>query len=95
VYYDVQNTMTHEFGHLHGLDHTSYAGSIMNTTARPGDTNKRTIDPATMDFVCKDAYPKGKPSHDCVATPTGCAAAPGAPLLALGWLVLLLRGRRR
>jgi hypothetical protein len=98
---DVQNTLTHEAGHMLGLAHTLYPGSTMNPTAPPGETSKRVLDPGTANFTCA-AYPKGQPSKDCViiaeTTPetlgpvkTGCSAAGGA----LPMLVLLLRRRRR
>ncbi|MBI3182061.1 MAG: matrixin family metalloprotease [Myxococcales bacterium] len=98
---DVQNTMTHELGHLLGLDHTTYPGSTMNPSAPAGETSKRSLDPGTKQFVC-DVYPKGRASRDCVINPMpaalgpaagGCAAAPwsvAAPALLLG----MLRRRR-
>jgi hypothetical protein len=97
VAYDVQNTMTHEVGHVFGLDHTDAAGSVMNPTAPAGETQKRTLDSGSRSFLCA-AYPKGKSAVDCVAKPSGCSAAGmgGAELLggagALG--LLLLRQRR-
>jgi hypothetical protein len=99
---DIQNTMTHEFGHVHGLDHTSYVdrgtgkASIMNPNADRGEVSKRIIDPATKGFVCNDAYPKGRPSHDCVATQSsGCSSVAGLPLLpAAGWILCCLARRR-
>src|SRR5690606_15749787 len=33
---DVQNTLTHELGHVLGLDHTAIPGSTMAAVARPG-----------------------------------------------------------
>lgn len=96
VAYDVQATATHEVGHLLGLDHTGYPGSIMNPTAFVGDLSKRTPDPGSQDFVC-DVYPKGEASLDCVGpaakTSEGCAAAGGAPWLLFA-LVGLVRRRR-
>jgi uncharacterized protein (TIGR03382 family) len=103
---DVQNTMTHEIGHLVGLDHTNNAGSTMNPRAPPGEISKRTVDSGSSDFVCK-AYPKEQASQSCIHTSTdpnlgrkaqvaGCAST-GAeawlPALA-GWALLLLRRRR-
>jgi hypothetical protein len=97
---DVQNTTTHEAGHMLGLAHTLYPGSTMNPTAPPGETSKRILDPGTLSFPCA-AYPKGKPSEDCVIIAehepvalgppkTGCSSAEGLMLPAL-----LLLGRRR
>jgi hypothetical protein len=98
---DVQNTMTHEIGHLLGLAHISDANSTMNPRAVTGELTKRTLDPGSKKFVC-DVYPRGQPSKLCFlprasieqaqAAKTGCAAAAGAPLWALA--ALLLRRRR-
>jgi hypothetical protein len=92
---DVQNTVTHEAGHLLGLDHTAAPGSTMNPDAADGDTSKRTVDPGSQDFVCT-AYPRGQPSQDCVSLPAGdtlgraapgCSGAAGGPTD--GWVLLL------
>jgi len=64
VAWDIQATMTHEFGHSLGLDHTSYPTSIMTPTSNMGDTWKRTIDAGSRQFVC-DIYPAGLPPRDC------------------------------
>lgn len=98
IAYDVQATVTHEVGHLLGLDHTRYPGSIMNPTAFVGDLSKRVIDPGSAQFVC-DAYPKGDASRDCVrlsavVRPGGCATSGEAPGLAFALLGLLWRRRR-
>ena len=106
--YDIQNTMTHEAGHLIGLDHTDYPGSTMNPTAPLGEISKRTIDSGSHSFVC-DTYPKGLPSQDCVVPPVtpaltpvtsgGCATTgPGLPtgaLLCLLGLAVRRRSARR
>jgi len=95
---DVQNTATHEIGHLLGLAHFPVSSSTMSASANPGELDKRTLDPGTRQFVC-DVYPKGAISKTCV-TPVlgnevvgkaGCQVAP-APL----WGVLLVAfGARR
>jgi hypothetical protein len=101
---DVENTVTHEVGHLIGLDHTDALNSTMNPTAAPGETSKRVIDSGSSGFVCA-VYPKGRPSQACLYTPGdeelgsktgGCASAgAGAWLPALaGWALLALRRRR-
>lgn len=100
---DVQNTVTHEVGHLLGLGHTSELGSTMAPRADPGETSKRTLDANSAKFIC-DVYPAGKPSKSCVikvlgdetlaAPKGGCAAVPGGALVGLAALVLRLRRRR-
>ncbi|MEW5742860.1 MAG: myxosortase-dependent metalloprotease, MXAN_2677/MXAN_2678 family [Myxococcota bacterium] len=96
---DVQNTLTHEAGHLLGLGHTNEVGSTMTPRADPGETSKRDLDLNSKKFVC-DVYPAGRPSKSCVIkvvddelgkAKTGCAAAPGG----LGLLALLFLRRRR
>lgn len=102
---DVQNTATHEIGHLIGLDHTRATGSTMNPSAPPGEVSKRSIDPGSSDFVCK-VYPRGEASQACLhpaasqelgpRAGTGCAATgPGTLLPALAAWALWLARRRR
>lgn len=96
---DIENTTTHELGHLLGLAHYSGGASTMNARANPGEISKRVLDQGTAQFVC-DAYPAGKATKTCKIVPVsstlgkvagGCASAPGLlPLLAL----LGLRRRR-
>jgi hypothetical protein len=96
---DVQNTVTHEIGHMLGLAHTTRLGSTMAARADPGEMSKRTIDLGTQSFAC-DVYPKGQPSKSCVVRPVdsnigkaACSAAPGG--LLSGLALLLLTRRRR
>ncbi|MFT3836715.1 MAG: hypothetical protein QM723_06940 [Myxococcaceae bacterium] len=61
---DIQNTITHEFGHAMGFDHTLYPNSTMNPTAPVGETSKRIIDLGTAQGFCS-VYPKGQPPLSC------------------------------
>ncbi|NBD10685.1 myxosortase-dependent metalloprotease, MXAN_2677/MXAN_2678 family [Corallococcus silvisoli] len=104
---DVQNTMTHEIGHVIGLDHVFSAGSTMEATASLGETSKRVIDAGSAAGFCA-TYPRGLPPTQC-RTPvdpglklvadgkgTGCDASSGGPALAAGllWAAGGLRRRR-
>lgn len=96
---DVQNTTTHEIGHMLGLAHTTRLGSTMAARADPGELSKRVVDNGTASFVC-DVYPKGQPSKSCVVRPydpaigkAACASAPGGLLAGLAALLALRRRR--
>lgn len=97
---DIQNTLTHEIGHMLGLAHDPNPISTMYASADPGELKKRMLDTGTAQFPC-DVYPPGEPSRQCGVkpvddllgnTPKGCTQFGGA----LGWplLVYLLRKRR-
>lgn len=97
---DIQNTTTHELGHLLGLGHSPAVGSTMSFRANPGELSKRVLDADSARFVC-EAYPMGRPAQTCFLEPVspelgaaakGCQAAPGGLLLAIAGL--LLRRRR-
>jgi MYXO-CTERM domain-containing protein len=106
--YDIQNTATHEIGHVLGFDHVELPSSLMAPTAPMGETSKRAIDPGTAGGFCS-TYPKGQPPVGCdelaqlqrrvVAKNTGtfgCAYADstaGLPMMALAALWLVRRRR--
>lgn len=56
---DVQNTVTHEAGHIVGLDHTTAPDSTMYAIAPLGEVKKRALDQDTIDGECA-IYPKGQ-----------------------------------
>lgn len=105
--FDLGNTLTHEVGHLLGLDHTPERNATMFASAPAGETIKRSLHEDDVDGVCF-VYPFG------ASTPGGgggggsssdededdgylCSAAPGggAPGLgALAFLALLGLSRR-
>ena len=49
---DLQNTATHEIGHLIGLDHSSDTTATMYAVAALGDTNKRTLAADDEEGLC-------------------------------------------
>ncbi|HVG56963.1 MAG TPA: MYXO-CTERM-anchored inactivated metalloprotease [Hyalangium sp.] len=96
---DVQSLVTRSIGEALGLALVSRADSTLSSTLPWGDTQKRVIDPGTLQGLC-ELYPRGKPTPDCALpepeTPgddDGCSAASSTPLL--GALVLLLGIWRR
>jgi hypothetical protein len=65
---DLRNALTHEAGHMLGLDHPpntpEYADDTMFASAPPCETTKRTPKQDDMDGICS-IYPKGLPNHQC------------------------------
>jgi MYXO-CTERM domain-containing protein len=84
---DIGNTVTHEAGHMLGLDHPCalgappsacpVGGATMEPTAGLGDTDKRTLKPDDVLGVCT-MYPAGGPTTTCLATIPVAVAAPAA-----------------
>lgn len=106
---DVQNTATHEIGHVLGFDHVDDPDSTMAATASPGETAKRVIDLGTAAGFCQ-TYPRGQPPVPCdemaqlSRTITGrntgsfgvnCGADVTAAAPGLALLAAWLVGRRR
>ena len=97
---DVQNAMTHEFGHFLGLAHSPDPASTMYASEPLGETAKRVLDSGSKQFVC-DVYPSGQASKDCSSSSTpsssssGCSSAGPIPFAPGVLLVLLALARRR
>ncbi len=82
-YMDLQNTVTHEAGHVLGLAHTSTPDTVMFITTAAGETKKRVLSQDDIAGVCA-IYPE----------PSGCASG-GAGAGGLGILVAALLLWRR
>jgi hypothetical protein len=75
---DIQNTLTHEAGHMLGLDHppASEAGASETTmygSAPLGETGKRSLAQDDENGLC-DIYPNGQATQPCV--PLGASGLP-------------------
>jgi MYXO-CTERM domain-containing protein len=71
--YDLTAVLTHEVGHLVGLDHTrSYSGAPSDPTMAPVvdvcEIVKRTLEPDDIDGLCR-LYPAGEPAGHCQDLP--------------------------
>lgn len=81
--YDLQSTLTHEFGHVLGLDHSTNPEATMFAGAAPGETMKRTLDPDDETGICT-AYRTS--CADCGEAPKGSGCQTGGDRG--GWLAL-------
>ena len=108
---DIQNTLTHEIGHVIGLDHVEQSGSTMEPSAPLGETRKRILDPGTQAGFCH-VYPAHQLTPPCdevealhqriIAVNQGTpgldpVGCTAAGALPFGWAALVLGGllRRR
>lgn len=89
--YDLDNTMTHEIGHLLGLDHSLDGDATMYGGAPPGEVRKRDLLADDIAGVCT-AYRQAWTSAGCPAEETGCcsAAPTKSPTRGWPWLVTLI-----
>lgn len=65
---DLQNTLTHEIGHVVGLAHAPDPGSTMFKRASPGELSKRVIDNGTSTGFCGIYPAAGSSSSACDLT---------------------------
>lgn len=91
---DLRNALTHEVGHLLGLDHENITGTTMFPSAPACETQKRTLHPDDESGICT-IYPTGMPNapvfppetSDVEQTGTdlgfGCVSTSGRPQAAL------------
>lgn len=61
---DLQNTATHEIGHVLGLDESTVLGATMYPTADTGDTDKRTLSEDDIAGIC-ELYPLEDDPETC------------------------------
>jgi hypothetical protein len=99
VWADVGNTLTHEAGHVAGLDHLGGAPCVepvasrptMCPSAPPGTLWMRTLSADEVEGVCA-IYPRAAATVTCVAPPSACGCGGGEAswpaLVALGLLGL-------
>lgn len=94
--YDVQNTMTHELGHLAGLAHTQHPEAVMFPSTYPAETQKRRFaDDDRAGLQSLYGAPTAGPAPAGEAPAQGCSSTggSGAALPALALFALLRRQR--
>ena len=86
---DLENTLTHEIGHVLGLAHSAVEGATMVADAAPGDISKRSLHADDIEGVC-DIYPPGAAACEAYPVvgdyfaPDGGVGEPAAPVLPAG-----------
>ena len=96
--YDLQSTVTHEFGHMLGLDHSDVAGATMVVQGKAGEEFMRTLASDDIAGVCR-AYRMAYDPTGCQPQDEDCAASPSSRGdRSLLWIIavaaLALLGRR-
>lgn len=103
--YDAQQSLTHEVGHLLGLDHSLDEDAVMFAESQPGETHKRLLRPDDMAGLEFSHPVSATPESDGCIEPTivaapaksGCSGGgPSSLLLAslvMAWLGLWRRRR--
>ena len=69
IEYDLQSILTHEIGHLIGLDHSPDSDATMYASYEPGTVDQRSLSPDDMEAVCA-AYPPSRVAQ-CAPQPRG------------------------
>jgi hypothetical protein len=110
VSFDLENTLTHELGHVLGLDHPPNASpgaseATMFASASRGDTEKRSLAPDDVDGVCLlypagdpvagECYGVGRPAPSTLRFEQSCAAGVSPGSSLVVLLVCAARRRRR
>jgi len=77
--YDLQSTLTHEVGHLFGLDHATDPDSTMAARTDPGECTKRTLSQDDIDGFCAtyEPYAPADPGPEASGDAIGSDAAGG------------------
>ncbi|MFT7580663.1 MAG: hypothetical protein ACI9MR_002336 [Myxococcota bacterium] len=67
--YDLEQTLTHELGHLLGLDHSPVREATMYVSSTAGEVKKRTLDDDDIEALCTNhAMRDAPPAPPCDAT---------------------------
>jgi hypothetical protein len=91
---DLENTLTHELGHVLALDHSESRGSTMFLSAPQGEIAKRSLEEDDRTGLCSlysEAYAEVNPDAEIGGGGDGCSSHPaGAPSVPLPLAPLLL-----
>lgn len=95
---DIQNTVTHEVGHVIGLDHSTNNAATMFAAGQPGETSKRNLAQDDINGLCT-IYPTTGCKNEAPPSVDGCGCqsqSPGSlgPFLSLLLFLLAFRLRR-
>jgi len=94
--FDLPSVLTHELGHVLGLDESAAPAAVMWPTTRPGETHQRELAPDDVDAVL--ALYGGEAAATGAFASYGCAAAPRPLPMSWAWplaVVAISFARRR
>lgn len=91
---DLKNTVTHEVGHILGLDHSPERESTMYVSGLPGETKKRDLHSDDINGLCA-LYPQNACLNNTTVPPSspkgcGCQSTSSFSPLWLLWILALL-----